>query len=230
MKITLLLSLMSLSTFAQDATPSFSTVVRKNIRKYNSISNRAYENGDVDKGQYLFDTLVSNQLAGTRFDDYKLRKINGGRLTLSSIKKPLLIQTYTSWCVMNRGEIPALNKLARKHAKDLQIVVVFWDRRQQVKNLAAQFNSAIEVCYANEHSGRDEEMVATLKYAIGYLTSYYIDRDMRLVSIKKGAPQPMPRRTPIKECIKKYTEIYSEQIASLLLSSGISHSGMVKND
>lgn len=200
---------------------SFSAAVKQNIKKYNTLSSRAYESGDVEQGQYLFDTLVANQLAGTKFEDYSLKKFSGGKLKLSSIKKPIMIQTYSSWCVLNKGEIPALNKLARKYHKDLQIVVVFWDKKQAAKSLASQFNSYIEVCYANENYKKDEAMVATLKYAMGFLISYYLDENLKVVSIKKGAPAQTPKKTPLKEAIKVNFDIYNEALSSLLVKADI---------
>ncbi|WP_181248487.1 TlpA family protein disulfide reductase [Flavobacterium magnum] len=212
---------LSCAVHAQPQEKTFSVAVKQNIKKYNTLSNKAYENGDIEQGQFLFDTLVSNQLAGTKFEDYTLKRFSGGKLKLSSIKKPIMIQTYSSWCVMNKGEIPALNKLARKYHKDLQIVVVFWDRKQAAKSLASQFNGYIEVCYANENYKKDEAMVATLKYAIGFLTSYYIDGNLKVISIKKGALVQTPKKTPLKEAIKQQFDVYNEALSSLLVKSGI---------
>ncbi len=224
MKIILLFisfSAFTFSCYSQEQQKLFPVVVKENIKKYNLASSRAYEKGDVEKGQFLFDTLVNNQLVGTKFQDYSLKKFSGGRLKLSSIKKPILIQTYASWCVLNKGEIPALNKLARKYSKDLKIIVVFWDRRQSMKNIATQFSSNIEVCYANENYSKDEEMVATLKYAIGFLTSYYLDENLKVIAMKKGAPPQPPKRTPIKEAIKLNFDVYNEGLTNLLLKSGL---------
>lgn len=224
MKTTLLfMSFLFFTSYCHSQEPGklFPVAVKENIKKYNLLSSRAYEVGDIEKGKFLFDTLVSNQLVGTKFQDYSLKKFSGGRLKLSSIKKPILIQTYASWCVLNKGEIPALNKLARKYAKDLKIVVVFWDRRQRMKNIATQFSSNIEVCYANENYAKDEEMVATLKYAIGFLTSYYLDENLKVVDMRKGAPPQPPKRTPIKEAIKLNFDIYNEGLTNLILKSGL---------
>ncbi len=207
---------------------SFPQAVKENIKRYHAISTRAYEIGDIEKGRQLFDTLVNKELIGTRFQDYSLKKFSGGKLKLGAIKKPILIQTYASWCVMNKGEIPALNKLARKYHKDLQIVVVFWDKRQNAKSIASQFGSNIEVCYANENYMRDGEVVATLKYSIGFLTSYYLDENLKVVDIKKGSPPPPPAKTPLKEAIKINYDLYNEGLANLILKSDIKKESIVK--
>lgn len=210
----------SLSISAQDTgQKTFAVAVKENIKKYNTACNSAYEKGDMEKAQFLFDTLVNNRLVGTKFEDYTLRRANGGKLKLSSIKKPVLLQTYTSWCVLNKGEIPALNKLAKKYAKDLKIVIVFWDKKQSMKAIANQFSSNIEVCYANENNYKDGEVVAVLKYAIGYLSSYYLDQNLKVISIKKGAPPQIPKKTHIKEAITINFDAYNEGLVNLLLKS-----------
>jgi len=89
------------SVSGQETKKSFPKAVEENIKFYNVYSNVAYEKGDLEKGNYLFDTLVNNQLAGTKFQDYTLKKIYGGKLKLSLIKKPIVIQTYAAWCILN---------------------------------------------------------------------------------------------------------------------------------
>ncbi|OYQ39558.1 TlpA family protein disulfide reductase [Flavobacterium aurantiibacter] len=213
----LVLFLLGNLSFSQTDQKAYSDAIRKNIKRYSAISDRAYLVGKTAEAEYLFDTLVNNHLVGTRFTDFQLKRLYGGKLKLSSIKKPILIQTYASWCIINKGEIPALNKLARQHAKDLQIIVVFWDRKQAAKAVAAQFNGYIEVCYANESYSKDTEVVATMKNAIGYLSSYFLNDNLEVLSIRKGAPLQIPKKTPIKEAIRLNFEFYNTQIADNLV-------------
>ena len=204
-------------SFGQETAKSFPETVAANIKLYNVYSNVAYDKGDLEKGQYLFDTLVSNQLAGTKFENYTFRKIYGGKLTLSSVKKPLLIQTYTSWCVLGKGEIQALNKISTKYIKTLQIVVLFWDKKKDAKNIAHQFNNNIEVCFATESSNNDAQIVATMKYAIGYLTAYYLDENLNVITIKKGSATTLPLKTPLKDCIRHNYDFFEKNILDLML-------------
>lgn len=207
--------------FSQDEVKRFPDAVKENIKKYNAISSKAYEIGDLEKGQFFFDTLVSNHFVGTKFQNYTFKRVFGGKLKLNEVKKPILIQTYSSWCVLNKGEVQALNKLSKKYNKELQIIVIFWDRKREARELANQFSGNIEVCYANEAYNKDGELVATLKYAIGFLTSYYLDADLKVVAMKKGAPNQLPRKTPLKDCIKMYFDSYNEDLSNLLAKSSI---------
>lgn len=192
----------------------FPQVVRENLIKYNAESHIAYENGDRKKAEFLFDTLVNLHLVGTQFKDYNFKRVYGGKTILSDFGKPLLIQTYTSWCVLNKGEIPAINKIANRYRKMLQIVIVFWDKRQNVKDLASKFNSNIEVCYVNENVARNEDVVSTLKYGMGFLASYYLDSSLKVLSIKKGtaAPPVTPKKIPMKELVKTSYDVIEKGI------------------
>jgi thiol-disulfide isomerase/thioredoxin len=223
-----LLLINSVLTFSQEDVKKFPDAVKENIKKYNAVSNKAYEVGDLEKGQFFFDTLVSNHLVGTKFEDYTFKRVFGGKLKLSSIKKPILIQTYSSWCVMNKGEVQALNKLSKKYNKNLQIVVLFWDRKRDAKEVSNQFSGNIEVCYASEHYNKDGEAVATLKYAIGFLSSYYLDSDLKVVAIKKGTSSQLPQKTPMKDCIQFNFDIYNESLSNLILKSGITKGELVR--
>ncbi len=214
---------------AQDEVRLFSNVIKKNIRKLNNETSNAYANGDIEKGKYIFDTLINNQIIGSRFEDYAFRKVNGGKLNLSSFKKPILLQTYTSWCVINNGEIQALNKLAKKHRKDIQIIVVFWDKKRDAKKFINQFSWAIEVCYATESSYKDEEVVNSLKYGMGFLASYCLDEKLNLVSLKIVPPKQPKAKTPLKEKIKWNYEIYENNITDLLLKSNSDKKMLTKN-
>jgi hypothetical protein len=203
----------------QDKKKSFPKAVEENIKLYNVYSNVAYERGDLEKGNYLFDTLVSNQLVGTKFQDYTLKKIYGGKLKLSTIKKPIVIKTYAAWCVLDKGEVQAMNKLAKKYQKKVQLVVLFWDKKRDAKEIASKFNSYIEPCYANESYGRDEPILATMKYAIGFLTSYYLDENLNVIDIRKGLSGQSPPKKPMKECVQFHYDNNEKNFIDLISKS-----------
>lgn len=163
----------------------FSNAIKINFAHYKKASTLAFVTGDIQRGQFLFDSLVQHRLIGTTFDNITLKKSSGSQLRLSSIKKPLFLLTYASWCVPNQGEIPALNKLARKYGKDVKIIVLFWDRKDKMKKLARKFSSRITVCYAHEYYKTDTRTVAALKHTLGFPTSYFLDAERKIVDIRR---------------------------------------------
>ena len=212
-------TLLCLFTFqtsqGQESATSFSDAIKNNIKKYNTQTDKEFERGDIEKGYALFDSLVQNHLVGSRFDDYSFKCVNSRKVKLSKIKKPVFIITYASWCVMNRGEIPALNKLARKYEDDIQFIVVFWDVKSDVKKIARQFNNHIKVCYANESYKNDEAIVATLKHSLGFPTSYFLNSDLEVVDIKRGAIS-IPSRTAFKKALEMNYSIFNSRLVTFL--------------
>ncbi len=214
--------------FAQKKPKNFSVAVHQNIKKYNVYATVAYEKGDLEQGKFLFDTLVNNQLIGTKFPDYTFKRVSGRKLRLSEFKKPVLLQTYATWCVLNRGEVPAINKLTQKYRDKMQIVVVFWGKKQDVRGLQNLFNGYVEVCHANESYTKDEEVVATLKYAMGFMNSYYLDENLMVVGVKKNQENILPKKTPMKEAIKINMDNYEKNFNELLLKNQMVKENLVK--
>lgn len=199
----------------QEKTILFSEAVKTNIKKYNKQTDKVYENGDIEKGQALFDSLVQNHLVGSRFDDYSFKCVNSRKVKLSKIKKPVFIITYSSWCLINRGEISALNKLSRNYKDQVQFIVVFWDLKSNMKPIARQFNNKIKVCYANESYRNDASAVANLKHTLGFPTSYFLNSELEVIDIKRGGIA-IPPRTPSKKAMEMNYAVFNDRLARFL--------------
>ncbi|WP_428224640.1 TlpA family protein disulfide reductase [Flavobacterium sp.] len=186
--------LIALTGFSQDQeqpkSNSFADALRSNLGKYNTKVNQAFEKNNIELTQVLFDSLVDYHLAGTKFEDYTLKTFERKKLQLSAIQKPIFILTYASWCVPSKGEFQALNKLAQKHAKEVQFILLFWDKRKNIKKIANKFNHNIEVCYANESYQNDAPIVAHLKHSLGFPTSFFLDENLNVVKIRRGGAHP----------------------------------------
>lgn len=201
--------------FGQEKAVLFSDALKSNIKKYNKASDKVYESGDIEKGQSMFDSLVQNHLVGSRFDDYTFKSVNSKKVKLSKIGKPTFIITYSAWCVINKGEIAALNKLARAYNDSVQFIVVFWDTKQNMKKIGRQFSGKIKVCYANESYKNDATAVATLKHTLGFPTSYFLNSDMEVVDIKRGGIS-IPPRTPSRKAMEMNYALFDERIVDFL--------------
>ncbi|SCY65409.1 TlpA family protein disulfide reductase [Flavobacterium caeni] len=217
MRLIILLSTVLLlqSSFAQDKVVYFSDAIKSNIKKYNSQSDKAYRQGDIEAGQALFDSLVQNKLVGSKFDDYSFKSVNSRKVKLSKIKKPVFIITYSSWCVIPKGEIQALNKLARKYDDQVQFIAVFWDTKTDTRKIARKFNHKIKVCYANESYKNDARIVATLKHTLGFPTSYYLNSNLEVVDIKRGGIQ-LPPSTNAKTAFDMNYRLFNERLSIFL--------------
>ena len=192
--------LLPLSLFSQsdslvlNDTTQFSNAIRINLSKYKLESAHAYRTGDIERGKFLFDSLVQYRLAGTKFDNFTLKRINKSKvgkskIELADIKKPIVFITYASWCVTTQGEIPAINKLAQRYGKDVQFVVLFWDRKHDIKKIAKKFSSRVMVCYAHESYSNDARTVGILKHTLGLPTTFFLDENLKVSDIKRAGVQ-----------------------------------------
>ncbi len=224
MKITLLLLvvfLFPLLLLGQSDSLYFSQAIKIDLKKYKRESALAYRKGDFEKGKFLFDSLVDHRLTGTLFDNFTFKKFGGGRLRLNKIEKPIILITYASWCVTSPGEIPALNKLAKKYGKDVKFVVVFWNKRRDMKKVARKFNGRITVCYAHEAYKNDEGAVAALKHTLGFPTSFFLDEDKYVVDIRRCGMKLCPKRTTYRKAYSINYNSYLDGLSTIVIGREI---------
>ncbi len=215
---TLILVLSTTTTFAtKDSLTLFSIAIQKNIKTYINYSNKYYNKREYQKATFLFDSLVNKTLIGTKFDDFSFSRINKKRIQLSTIQLPTIIFTYSSWCIIEKGEIPALNKLAIENKDKIKIIVVFWDEKKNMKKIGNQFNSEIEVCYAHQNNNEDLKAIELLKNTLGFPTTYFLDSNRNLISLKKRSLKPIYKidlQTSTESCFASY----NQEINSLLIT------------
>jgi thiol-disulfide isomerase/thioredoxin len=216
--LTLILSLSFTASYCQDTIKYLSDAIKENINPYKKASNSAYEKRNFEEGKNLFDSLVKNKLVGTKFDDFNLKVYKEKNVKINRINKPIFIITYASWCVITKGEIPALNILAKEHRNDMQIIVIFWDKKSDIKNIAYKFSDDIKVCYANENYAKDAHIVATIKHTLGFPTSIFIDENKNVVNIKHFE-NTIKLKTPIKQAIITSYNYFSKDINENLVNA-----------
>lgn len=213
--VILVLLVAPFSVFGQENNRLFSEAVRTNFSKFKSQSNKAYKQGDFERGQFLFDSLVQNQLIGSKFNDYSLKRVSNKKLKMSKVKKPIFLVTYAAWCIPGKGEIPALNKLAKEYNKEIEVVVIVWGKKKEVKKFAKKFNGYIEICYAHKNYKNDNEIVESMKETLGFPTCYMIDEHLQVVNIKRGAAST-PLKIPTKKAMEMNYSIFKERLAELI--------------
>ena len=213
---------------SSDTIAVFSESVKANFKKYVSLSNKAYNKKNYEKAENLFDSLVRNSLAGTHFDDFSFKRLGKSRVQLSKIDKPILLITYSSWCIMGKGEVPALNNLAKEYKNKMQIVVVFWNKKKDMKRIARSFDSEIMVCYDNDSEQKDIKAISYLKKTFGFPTSYLIDENMELVDIQKNFVKP-ENNVNMKISLDFYYHKFNSGLTSLIVNDGYDSTRMAGN-
>lgn len=210
--LVILVFLQVMLSFGQDEPVLFSDALRVNFSKYISQSNKAYRQGDFERGQYLFDSLVQNQLIGSKFDNYTLKRVSDRKLKINKVKKPIFLITYAAWCVPSKGEFLALNRLAKEYHNEVEFIVIVWGKKKEVKKYSSKLSSHIEVCYAHKNFKSDNEMVENLRETLGFPTCYLMDSYLQVVDIKRGSTS-IPLHTPTKKALEINYNIFKERLA-----------------
>ncbi len=163
----------------------FSTAISAHIVKYNQRIDAAYKDDDLERAEFLFDSLVTNHLNGTYMDNFSVNPLKGDPLKLNDYEKHIFLITYAAWCVPGVGEIPALNDLADRFHDQIDFVVLFWDTKENLKSKSNEYSENIKLVYVNEKTNQDSYIVNKLKHALGFPMMYHMDEERKVLNIQK---------------------------------------------
>ncbi len=164
----------------------FSDAISKNIRPYKKKMKSAHRVQDFERADFLFDSLVKHVINGSYFDDFTVKKISGRKISFSTFDKPVFLMTYASWCTPGSGEIPALNEIAKKYKNEIDFVVLFWDKRREVKKVAKEYDRNVTILYVDELDNKNCHIIRNLKHSLGFPTSFFLDQNKKIVDVRRG--------------------------------------------
>ncbi|MFD2519058.1 TlpA family protein disulfide reductase [Salinimicrobium flavum] len=188
--ILLFIFFISVSVFGQHDQVSFSEAISTHLPKYKIKANKAYRTHNVERAEFLFDSLVNYCLKGSKLDNFKVRDLKKKVVQLDEFKKPVYLITYASWVIPTEGEIPALNKLAAKYNDQVDFVILFWDNRTTTKELAKKYHKNIKVLYVDEMQNNSSYVVKMMKHSLGFPTTFLLDKEKRITDIRRSVSHP----------------------------------------
>ena len=169
----------------------FTQALAQHLSDYNKKANKAYSLNDFEKGKELFESFTSTKLEGSYMDNFKFSSLKKKEVYLYDYKKPVFLITYASWCIPAKGEIPALNDLAAQYHNEVDFVVLFWDRREKVKELSEQFSSGISIVYVDETQNNGAYVVKQLKHSLGLPTCFLLSGNKKVMDIRRSVFPPL---------------------------------------
>lgn len=184
--ILFLFSSLSLLSQNEEDKRLFSVEIGKNIRKYRKEARRAYRTKNEERAEFLFDSLIKNVVNGTLLDNFKVRKFSGRRIELHRFEKPTYLITYTSWCVPNPAEIPALNDVADKYHNEIDFVVLFWGSKKKIRKFKKKYSKRINVLFVDEKENRNDFTIRIMKHSVGFPTSFFIGSDKKILDVRRN--------------------------------------------
>lgn len=204
----------------------FSQILSEHLADYNKKADLAYRYRDYEKAEELFDSLTSNVLEGSFMDNFGFYDLKKKEIHLYDFKKPVFLITYASWCIPGKGEIPALNKIAKEFKDKIDFIVLYWDTYTKTKKLSKQFDPSIKVVYVDEAQNQNPYVIKQLKHSLGLPTCFLVSGTKEITEIRRSVfpsmqtgeetafiQNYMAMETSINNnLIKTYTE-YAENIS-----------------
>ena len=176
--------------FAQQDQISFSEALTTHLPKYKKQADKAYRTQNLERADFLFDSLVKYGLKGSRLDNFKVQDLKKRPVALDEFQKPVYLTTYASWIVPTEGEIPALNKLAEKYGDQVDFVMLFWDSHSTTKELAKKYSKRITVLYVDEMQNDSPYVIKMMKHSLGFPTSFLLNKDKNIIDIRRKVSHP----------------------------------------
>lgn len=191
-KLLFLFLLVTLTALSQDNEPKvlFSKAIGENIRSYTHKSQDAFNKGEYERAKFLFDSLINNVINGSYLDNFKVKKLSGRKIELDHFKKPVFLMTYASWCAPGKGEIPALNDIAKQYYKEIDFVILFWDTKKKVRKASKYYNRKITILYIDEKENVHDHIIERMKHSVGFPTSFFINEDKKIIDVRRGVLHP----------------------------------------
>ncbi|MDR5590055.1 TlpA disulfide reductase family protein [Christiangramia sp. SM2212] len=205
----------------------FTQKLYMHLSDYNRKADLAYRFNDYEKGQELFETFTSEHLEGSYMDNFKFQSLQKKKeVNLYDYKKPVFLITYASWCIPSKGEVPALNELAAEYKDQIDFVILFWDKKDKVKELSEKFSSDISIVYVDESKNNGAYVVRQLKHSLGLPTCFLLNENKKIMDIRRSVFPPMQteEETAYREnyialetsisnnLVNKYEEVYADNI------------------
>jgi len=132
-----------------------------------------------------------DSITGLKVGNYKFKDYYGNEIELLSGSKPVLLESFASWCAPCISSIPALNQLSKDYP-NVRFVIVAHDTPGKLKKYAKEINSGIHlVPSAKEVNASNfiKLQVGEFKSVFPFPTSFFIDGDGIIQKTLIGAPR-----------------------------------------
>ena len=221
----LVLLLLSFSAFSQRIAPYdlFSFKIKEHLKDYSLKADFAYENNDLEQGEFLFDSLVKNVVNGSYMDNFKFKKLSGRTVEFHDYEKPVFLMTYASWCTPGNGEIPALNRVVEEYHPYIDFVILFWDSRDKVKRVSKDYHPKIDIVYIDETENIHDHVIISLKHSLGFPTSFFISSTKKILDVRRGVLHPYSEEYDISYALNH--DAFLEGIALLFTKEEAPYEG-----
>ncbi len=199
---------------AQENTIFFSQALNAHLPKYIQDVEQAIALNEKDTIEHLFNNLVKRSLIGTYFDDFNSNSLGKKNLSFSKFEKPVLLITYSPWSIPSKGEMPALNELAKEYGDQIDIVLLFWSDQKTARKKAKEYHHKIKIHYVDDQDNKNTQIIRNLKHSLGLPLIFSVSSNEIVINIEKRLVNKLDQT--IENCYAKNLALYKNSIERLL--------------
>lgn len=199
---------------AQENSIFFSQALNVHLPKYIQDVEQAIINREKDTITHLFNDLVKKSLVGTYFDDFNSNTLGKKSVPFSKFEKPVLLITYAPWSVPSKGEMPALNELAKEYGDQLDIVLLFWSDQKTTRKMAKEYHHKIKIRYVDDQDNKNTQIIRNLKHSLGLPLIFSISSNEMVINIEKRLINKLDES--MENSYSKNQELYTNSIQKLV--------------
>ena len=183
---------LTIQTYSQTTEKVFyKDVVDDCVENLNQQINQAWADKENEKAKKLFEQLINECIKGKYLSNYDFKDIKKDIVSTDKIEKPILLLTSATWCAPCWGEIPTLNKLAKKYDGEIELIVLFWNKKKDLKKMAKKYDKRIHLIPSeNEPTDKSSIMISGFNHKLDYPAAYLIDKDKKIIDLTRGAAFP----------------------------------------
>jgi thiol-disulfide isomerase/thioredoxin len=164
----------------KDKLESFATSLKN---KYGTNFQRKVEFYELN---HFTDSVEGAKIGNYEFNDYYGNKIN-----LLEDSRPVLLESFASWCAPCISSIPALNQLSKDYP-NVRFIVLTHDTSDKLEGYAKKFSSNINLIPSESEinaSGFVKLKVGEFQSIFPFPATYTIDSDGIIQNVLLGAPR-----------------------------------------
>lgn len=182
----LLLLIIAKSGFSQQ---KFFRDTPSKIEMYRELASEFWNKRDSAKSRSYDTDSIRNCIVNSMIDNYEFQSVNGKVFKTREIKKPIFLLASASWCAPCKAMVGPLSKIAEEYSDKIQFVVLYWDTKEQLKELPSDYSNKIIIVASPTKSSSDGMMplsIANFNHSLGYPTQYLI-KNKKIIDFHTGA-------------------------------------------